>query len=294
MVYILSLTLSGSCSLDSKVVYRRYASLFFVCGISSSDNELVTLEIIHRYVEVLDRYFGNVRSVFLQGCCDPKSAVAVRSVSLTCEFLGSNKHKRSIWWQWIGSSTSKKHMRYVVSVGRLLRVSSSERCALVDLGWADHCWRTSRIVQEICAPRSMSIIFEYCSYPWLLHGRAGDPVRHCRRTRKRRRYNGAHWITKRLDLLFILLDLLYRNSVFLLSKVPWCSSNYSWRLSTVIDRRSQSTLYSMRCGGMIQKANSIWISDGGCFWRTLHWYPKTMNVITLGKWEPRKARIRGV
>jgi len=46
---------------DSKVVYRRYASLFFVCGISAGDNELTTLEIIHRYVEVLDRYFGNVR-----------------------------------------------------------------------------------------------------------------------------------------------------------------------------------------------------------------------------------------
>ncbi|ETS62070.1 hypothetical protein PaG_03628 [Moesziomyces aphidis] len=45
---------------DSKVVYRRYASLFFVTGISQGDNELVTLEIIHRYVEVLDRYFGNV------------------------------------------------------------------------------------------------------------------------------------------------------------------------------------------------------------------------------------------
>ncbi|KAJ3488359.1 hypothetical protein NLI96_g2902 [Meripilus lineatus] len=45
---------------DTKVVYRRYASLFFVCGISSADNELITLEIIHRYVEVLDRYFGNV------------------------------------------------------------------------------------------------------------------------------------------------------------------------------------------------------------------------------------------
>jgi len=45
---------------DSKVVYRRYASLFFVCGIGPQDNELVTLEIIHRYVEVLDRYFGNV------------------------------------------------------------------------------------------------------------------------------------------------------------------------------------------------------------------------------------------
>jgi len=45
---------------DSKVVYRRYASLFFVTGIGQADNELVTLEIIHRYVEVLDRYFGNV------------------------------------------------------------------------------------------------------------------------------------------------------------------------------------------------------------------------------------------
>ena len=29
-------------------------------GISPEDNELVTLEIIHRFVEVLDRYFGNV------------------------------------------------------------------------------------------------------------------------------------------------------------------------------------------------------------------------------------------
>ncbi|KAG5220227.1 AP-1 adaptor complex sigma [Salix suchowensis] len=45
---------------DTKVVYRRYASLFFVCGISTEDNELVTLEIIHRYVEILDRYFGNL------------------------------------------------------------------------------------------------------------------------------------------------------------------------------------------------------------------------------------------
>ncbi len=48
------------CVLDTKVIYRRYASLFFVCGISSEDNELITLEIIHRYVEILDRYFGNV------------------------------------------------------------------------------------------------------------------------------------------------------------------------------------------------------------------------------------------
>lgn len=57
---------------DTKVVYRRYASLFFVCGISAGDNELITLEIVHRYVEVLDRYFGNVCTAFdidaLAGC----------------------------------------------------------------------------------------------------------------------------------------------------------------------------------------------------------------------------------
>ncbi|KAI9230682.1 MAG: AP-1 complex subunit-like protein [Piptocephalis tieghemiana] len=45
---------------DTKVVYRRYASLFFVAGIDADDNELITLEIIHRFVEVLDKYFGNV------------------------------------------------------------------------------------------------------------------------------------------------------------------------------------------------------------------------------------------
>ncbi|BEJ12633.1 Adaptor protein complex sigma subunit [Cutaneotrichosporon oleaginosum] len=45
---------------DTKVIYRRYASLFFITSITPGDNELITLEIIHRYVEVLDRYFGNV------------------------------------------------------------------------------------------------------------------------------------------------------------------------------------------------------------------------------------------
>lgn len=43
-----------------KVVYKRYASLFFVALVSSTDNELAVLEIIHHFVEVLDKYFGNV------------------------------------------------------------------------------------------------------------------------------------------------------------------------------------------------------------------------------------------
>ncbi|OON13921.1 clathrin adaptor complex small chain [Opisthorchis viverrini] len=42
-----------------KIVYRRYASLYFCTAIEPQDNELLTLEIIHRYVELLDKYFGS-------------------------------------------------------------------------------------------------------------------------------------------------------------------------------------------------------------------------------------------
>jgi AP-1 complex subunit sigma 1/2 len=45
---------------DQKVVYRRYASLFFIAGCAATDNELISLEIVHRYVEQMDKYYGNV------------------------------------------------------------------------------------------------------------------------------------------------------------------------------------------------------------------------------------------
>merc|ERR1712133_241229 len=45
---------------DLCVVYKRYASLFFCFAVDRGDNELGVLEVIHRYVEVLDKYFGSV------------------------------------------------------------------------------------------------------------------------------------------------------------------------------------------------------------------------------------------
>ena len=45
---------------DMKIVYKRYASLYFCMGIDSGDNELLALEMIHRYVELLDEYFESV------------------------------------------------------------------------------------------------------------------------------------------------------------------------------------------------------------------------------------------
>mmetsp|Transcript_4924 Transcript_4924/g.5058 ORF Transcript_4924/g.5058 Transcript_4924/m.5058 type:complete len:144 (-) Transcript_4924:86-517(-) len=43
-----------------KIVYRRYAGLFFTFGVDESDNELLNMETIHLFVELLDQYFSNV------------------------------------------------------------------------------------------------------------------------------------------------------------------------------------------------------------------------------------------
>ena len=43
-----------------KIVYKKYASLYFVFGIDTDDNELASLELIHLFVETLDKYFGSV------------------------------------------------------------------------------------------------------------------------------------------------------------------------------------------------------------------------------------------
>ncbi|XP_021099863.1 AP-1 complex subunit sigma-3 isoform X2 [Heterocephalus glaber] len=48
---------------ELKLVYKRYASLYFCCAVENQDNELLTLEIVHRYVELLDKYFGNHFSI---------------------------------------------------------------------------------------------------------------------------------------------------------------------------------------------------------------------------------------
>ncbi|KNZ75221.1 AP-2 complex subunit sigma, partial [Termitomyces sp. J132] len=43
-----------------KIVYRRYAGLFFCLCVDANDNELAYLEAIHLFVEILDSFFDNV------------------------------------------------------------------------------------------------------------------------------------------------------------------------------------------------------------------------------------------
>ncbi|EGG15964.1 sigma adaptin [Cavenderia fasciculata] len=45
---------------EYKIIFKRYASLYFVVCVDRTDNELIVLETIHHFVEILDRYFGNV------------------------------------------------------------------------------------------------------------------------------------------------------------------------------------------------------------------------------------------
>ncbi|EAL64916.1 adapter-related protein complex 4 sigma 1 subunit [Dictyostelium discoideum AX4] len=45
---------------DYKVIYRKYATLFFIVGVDTTENELAILELIHNYVEILDSCFDNV------------------------------------------------------------------------------------------------------------------------------------------------------------------------------------------------------------------------------------------
>ncbi|CCH43613.1 AP-2 complex subunit sigma [Wickerhamomyces ciferrii] len=45
---------------NNKLVYKRYAGLYFIAGIDLADNELIYLSSIHLLVEILDAYFENV------------------------------------------------------------------------------------------------------------------------------------------------------------------------------------------------------------------------------------------
>lgn len=77
-----------------RVVYRRYASLFFIVGTDpDEDNELGMLEFIHALVETLDKYFENVceldimfnleKAHFILGACPPSLFLVVSAPALS-------------------------------------------------------------------------------------------------------------------------------------------------------------------------------------------------------------------
>uniref|UniRef100_G3PHF3 AP complex subunit sigma n=1 Tax=Gasterosteus aculeatus aculeatus TaxID=481459 RepID=G3PHF3_GASAC len=45
---------------DFKLVYRQYAALYVVVGVTDNENELSVYELLHNFVEVLDKYFSRI------------------------------------------------------------------------------------------------------------------------------------------------------------------------------------------------------------------------------------------
>jgi AP-4 complex subunit sigma-1 len=45
---------------DHRVVYRRYASLFFIVGVDAHENELAVFELLHHFLVTLDKMFDSV------------------------------------------------------------------------------------------------------------------------------------------------------------------------------------------------------------------------------------------
>lgn len=45
---------------DYKLVYRQYAALYVVVGVTDEENELSIFELVHNFIEVLDKYFSRV------------------------------------------------------------------------------------------------------------------------------------------------------------------------------------------------------------------------------------------
>lgn len=75
-----------------KVVYRRYASLLFIVGVDSDENELSILEFIHNFVETLDRYFSNVCELDIMFNLD-RVHMILDEMIMNGEILETNKNR---------------------------------------------------------------------------------------------------------------------------------------------------------------------------------------------------------
>ena len=79
----------------NKVIYRRYAGLFFSMCVDVTDNELAYLESVHLFVEILDHYFSNVceldlvfnfHKVAIATADIPQKAALLRNYGNLCEY----------------------------------------------------------------------------------------------------------------------------------------------------------------------------------------------------------------
>ena len=65
------------------MIYRRYASLYFIIGLDLDEdiNELGMLEFIHNLVETMDKYFENVCELDVRNLAKGFELILIISVS---------------------------------------------------------------------------------------------------------------------------------------------------------------------------------------------------------------------
>jgi AP-3 complex subunit sigma len=71
---------------DSRIIYRHYATLYFVFIVNSAESELAILDLIQVFVEVLDRCFENVCELDLIFHFDKVIHYLIYTVHIECIF----------------------------------------------------------------------------------------------------------------------------------------------------------------------------------------------------------------
>lgn len=114
----------------------RYASLYFCCAVEDQDNELITLEIIHRYVELLDKYFGSVSPINIKhvSC---RLIKTIKHLLLESKVINQEKSLQICCFFWCCGLTG-------VRVGYYLQLWES----LFYPGWVPAGWRGTGDIQE--------------------------------------------------------------------------------------------------------------------------------------------------
>ncbi|KAK9959932.1 hypothetical protein ABG768_010024 [Culter alburnus] len=77
---------------DYKLVYRQYAALFIVVGITENENELSIYELVHNFVEVLDKYFSRVSELDIMFNLD-KVHIILDEMIINGHIVETNKNR---------------------------------------------------------------------------------------------------------------------------------------------------------------------------------------------------------
>nr|XP_031360851.1 AP-4 complex subunit sigma-1 isoform X2 [Lonchura striata domestica] len=82
---------------DFKLVYRQYAALFIVVGIDQTENEIAVYELIHNFVEVLDKYFSRVSELDVSFSVSEIHLLSLFGVCSSSYCLHSTDYHSSQW-----------------------------------------------------------------------------------------------------------------------------------------------------------------------------------------------------